>query len=176
MAVLSRFLLFLLLLVPLQGIFAQHYIQLINRQNGKVRFFLTGDRVVFGLKHLPAQKPEKGRIQTISDSGIWIRERFIHFDSLQFLGESGLWGKFAIGTASAITGAYLITHLPEEGNTGLGQYIAGQALIGTGLLQFFISGIKLITSTHYDLNNRWRLQVRKFKLEAGWNIAVLTLL
>ena len=162
-----RLLLPVLLLALAEICPAQHYLQLTRRTNGNHRYFKTGSRIRYRLRHDPAREIRHGRIQVITDTGIWVNDRHIHIDSLSYLGTGRLGVRIAAGAASTLAGAFLITHISGNSSYGVVQYLAGQVLIGVGTLEMVINGVRFFTSTRYDLERKWSVKIRQYPREPG---------
>jgi hypothetical protein len=162
-----RLLLSVLLLTLAETCLAQHYLQLTRRTNGKHRYFKTGNRIRYRLHHDSTRQTRHGRIQVITDTGIWVNDRHIRIDSLSYLGMGHLGVRIAAGAASALAGVFLITHISGRSNYGVVQYLAGQVFIGLGTLEIVINGVRFFTATHYDLERKWSVKIRQYPKEPG---------
>jgi hypothetical protein len=162
-----RLLLPVLLLTLAETGLAQHYLQLTRRSNGNRRTFKTGHRIRYKLRQDPARDIRHGRIQVITDSGIWVNDRHIPLDSLSYIGSGRLGVRIAAGAASALAGIFLITHISGNSNYGVVQYLAGQVFIGLGTLEMVINGVRFFTTTHYDLERKWSIKIRQYPKEPG---------
>ena len=162
-----RLLLPALLLTLAETGLAQHYLQLTRRTNGNHRYFKTGNRIRYRLRHDPAGEIRHGRIQVITDTGIWVNDRHIRIDSLGYLGTGRLGVRIAAGAASALAGAFLITHISGRSSYGVVQYLAGQVFIGLGTLEMVINGVRFFTTTRYDLERKWSVKIRQYPREPG---------
>ena len=162
-----RLLLPVLLLTLAETCLAQHYLQLTRRAKGNHRYFKTGNRIRYRLLHDASRDILHGRIQVITDSGIWVNDRHIHIDSLSYIGTGRLGVRIAGGAASVLAGAFLITHISGKSNYGVVQFLAGQVFIGLGTLEMLIHGIRFFTTTHYDLERKWSIKIRQFPKEPG---------
>lgn len=162
-------LLWLVLPVLLTGncCLAQHFVQLTRKTSGRVRIFEAGDRVRFRLRNAPLPGIERGRIEVVTDSGMWVNERHIRLDSLSYIGEGGLGIRIAAGTVSVIGGVLLLTHISGESNYGVVQFIIGQVLTGVGLLEIVIHSVKLFTTARYDLDRKWKPEIRRYRTDPG---------
>ena len=138
---------------------AQHYLLLTKKTSGRVRVFEAGDRVRYRLRNAISSRIDKGRIQVVTDSGLWVNERHIRIDSLSYIGQGGLGIRIAAGTASVIGGLLVLTHISGESNYGVVQFIIGQVLTGVGLLEIVIHSVKLFTTTRYDLERKWKPEI-----------------
>lgn len=146
---------------------AQHYLQLTRRSNGSRRTFKTGNRIRYKLRHDPTARIRHGRIQVITDTGIWVNDRHIHLDSLGYIGSGRLGARVAAGAAYTLAGVFLITHISGNNNYGVVQYLAGQVCIGLGTLEMVINGVRYFTTTHYDLERKWAIKIRQYPKEPG---------
>jgi hypothetical protein len=164
---LLRLLLPVLLLTLAETCLAQHYLQLTRRSNGHRRSFKTGSRIRYKLRHDPAGDIGHGRIQVITDTGIWVNDRHIHLDSLSYIGSGRLGVRIAAGAAYTLVGIFLITHISGNNNYGVIQYLAGQVCIGLGTLEMVINGVRFFTTTRYDLERKWSIKIRQYPKEPG---------
>lgn len=156
-----------LLLTVCVECFAQHYLQLTRHSNGRSRFFQQGNRVRYQLRNASPRATVRGRIQAITDSGLWVNDRHVRIDSLRYIGAGGLGLRIAAGAASTLVGIYLITHISPGNRYGVVQYVTGQVFTGLGVLEMVINGVKIFTTTHYDLDRKWSARIRKFPTGPG---------
>ncbi len=167
----SRLLFWLLLPVVLltlaETCVAQHYLQLTRRSNGNRRSFKTGHRIRYKLRNDQTGDVQHGRIQVITDTGIWVNDRHIHLDSLSYIGSGRLGVRVAAGAAYALTGIFLITNINSDNTYGVVQYLVGQVCIGLGTLEVVINGVRFFTTTCYDLERKWSIKVRQYPKEPG---------
>ncbi len=161
-------LLWLVLPVLLTGncCLAQHFVQLTRKTSGRVRIFEAGDRVRFRLRNAPLPGIERGRIEVATDSGIWVNERHISLDSLSYIGEGGR-GIRSAWYGFRNRGVLLLTHISGESNYGVVQFIIGQVLTGVGLLEIVIHSVKLFTTARYDLDRKWKPEIRRYRTDPG---------
>ncbi len=162
---LLRLLFPVLLLTLAETCLAQHYLQLTRRTNGHRRYFKTGSRIRFRLLQDPAREIRHGRIQVITDTGIWVNDHYIPLDSLSYIGSGRLGTRIAIGAASIGVGIILLTHISGNSRYGVVQYLAGQVFIGLGTLEMVINGVRFFTTTHYDLERKWSIKIRQYPKE-----------
>lgn len=156
-----------LLLMMAEACMAQHYLQLTRRSDGRHRYFKTGHRIRYKLRPDRGREIRHGRIQVITDSGIWVNDRHIPLDSLSYIGSGRLGVRIAAGAASALAGIFLITHISPNNRYGIVQYLAGQVFIGVGTLEMVINGVRYFTTTRYDLDRKWSIKIRQYPKEPG---------
>jgi hypothetical protein len=152
-----------ILLLSSQCALAQQFIILKNRTNGKIKVITQGNKVAFYLKGKTTHTLHRGKIEVITDSGLWVNDRHIMIDSLSSIGLRGAGPAFITGIASTITGALLVTNISNGARYGLAQFIIGEALLGTGIIQIFLYGIRMLTYTQHDLIHKWEIQIIKPK-------------
>lgn len=146
---------------------AQHFLQLTKKTSGRVRIFEAGDRVRFRLRNAASPRIERGKIEVVTDSGLWVNEKHIRIDSLSYIGEGKLGYRIAAGTASVIGGVLLLTHINGDNNYGVVQFVIGQVLTGVGILEIVIHSVKLFTTTRYDLDRKWKPEIRRYRSDPG---------
>ncbi|CAA9246744.1 MAG: hypothetical protein AVDCRST_MAG56-1748 [uncultured Cytophagales bacterium] len=156
-----------LLLTMAETGMAQHYLQLTRLSNGHHRYFKTGNRIRYKLRHDPSREMRHGRIQVITDSGVWVNDRHIPLDSLSYIGSGRLGVRIAAGAASTLAGLFIITHISGNSRYGIVQYLGGQVLIGLGTLEMVINGVRYFTTTRYDLERKWSIKIRQYPKDPG---------
>jgi hypothetical protein len=157
---------FVLLLIMSIECPAQHYLQLTKRANGRTRIFQQGNRVRYQVRNAPGATI-RGRIQAVTDTGLWVNDRHIRIDSLRYIGAGGIGMRVAAGAASTLIGLYLITHIGPGNQYGVVQYVVGQVFTGLGVLEMVINGVRFFTTTRYDLERKWSPRIRKFRTDPG---------
>lgn len=159
------FILLLFFLTYSPASYSQKVIELVHIKKNKVKIIYERTRVAYQLKGIDSTSLRKGRVEAIADSGIWVNDIYIPLDSLRSIGERNAFPKLLLGAGSVLAGTALIASVSSGHNMGLAQYVVGQTLLGTGLIQMVANTIKITKKQQHDLVSTWHLQIRTLPIK-----------
>jgi hypothetical protein len=145
------------------GALSQRVIELSHPRNGQPKIIYVGNRVAYRLTGDNPSRVRSGKLEAINENGLWIGERYIPADSLEYIGKKGSTGKLLTGIGSVLAGSVMIASIGRGNNLGLPQYIAGQALVGTGIIQTSIQSVRLIKNKKHGLTSGWQIRIINFQ-------------
>ena len=145
-----------------QSVDAQDALVLTKRKNRRLeKVFFIGDRITFRLKDSPTF--ETGIINAIDKDGFHTNGHLVHMSDLTVVSENGRGLKFGLGVLSAAVGGVILFAGIFQ---GIWVYPLGAAFFGTGLIQAGLYGTRLLLHNRYDVQNKWRFDVRELEKDS----------
>jgi hypothetical protein len=148
-----------------QSVEAQDALVLTKRKNKRLeKVFFIGDKITFRLRNSPSF--ETGIIAAIDKDGFFTNGHPVRMDSLAVVSENGRGLKFGLGVLSAAVGGVILFGGIFQ---GIWVYPLGAAFFGTGLIQAGLYGTRLLLHNRYNVQEKWRFDVRELEKEPDNN-------